>query len=277
MSDISIVIPSVGGEILVRTISHLNAGSIVPTEIIVVIPAEFSQRIPVFFSPNVHFEIVDFKGQVAQRAYGFKLAKCNFVLQLDDDVFLDYYCIEKLLFSLKLLGPGHCVGPSIFFEETRLSVYSMRKGFQGFVYNIKSLLSGSKWGTKRMGTISNNGSGFGLDYQIVTDEINHVEWLAGGCILHFKSELILNDYFPFVGKAYGEDLIHSWFLTVSGVKLYNIKSAICYIETPILNDQNYSLKSDFESRLYFNKLRKVPLIYTFIWFVSRLILRKLVK
>lgn len=276
-SNISVVIASLGGDVLTKTLHQLNDGLLKPDEIIVVIPKEFENNVFVLFYSNVNYVFVPFKGQVAQRVYGFKLAKNNFVLQLDDDIYLDQNCLEKLVLGLKSLGPGHSVGPSIFFKETGLSVYPMSKGFQGFAYNIKSFMSGSKWGTKRMGTISRNGSGFGLDFHTVTDEFNHVEWLAGGCILHFKSELILNDYFPFVGKAYGEDLIHSWFLTDTGVKLYNIKSAICYIETPILNDQNYSLKSDFKSRLYLNKLRKVPLLYTYFWFVSRLILSKLVK
>ena len=49
-SNISVVIPSLGGEILIDTIKHLNNGSVFPDEIIIVIPKEFKSN---FFIENL--------------------------------------------------------------------------------------------------------------------------------------------------------------------------------------------------------------------------------
>ena len=271
-SNISIVIPSVGGDILLKTISLLNRGSIVPKEIIIVVPNVYAHRIPEITLPNLHFEIVDFKGQVEQRAHGFKMAKYDFVMQLDDDIQLDTKCIEKLLRALKSLGQGHSVGPSFFFEDTSSTVYSMGVGMLELLTNIKAyLLSGALWGSKRMGTIGKNGVGFGYDFNRTIYEHNSTEWLAGGCILHYRSGLILENYFPFEGKAYGEDLIHSFLLMKLGIKLYHVKSAICYIERPDLNTENYSLYSDFKSRAYLNELKGIGKTRIYFWYGARII------
>lgn len=269
-SDISVVIPSIGGEVLIQTIAFINSGSLVPKEIIVVVPNEYVERIPNLSLPNLHFEVVGFKGQVAQRAHGFKIAKSDFVLQLDDDICLDHHCIEKLLDGLKSLGSGHSVGPSIFYKETNSTVYSLGTGVSKYIGNLKSyLFSGAAWGVKRMGTISNNGVGFGYDYDLNAEEYSRTEWLAGGCVLHFRSGLIFEDYFPFKGKAYGEDLIHSWLLCKLGIKLFTVKSAICYIEKPVLNKENYSLHSDYKSRLYLNELRGINKLRVHFWYGAR--------
>lgn len=269
-SDISIVIPSIGGEVLLKTISFINSGTLVPKEIIVVVPNEFIHRIPNLTLPNLHFEVVGFKGQVAQRAHGFKIAKSDFVMQLDDDICVDSKCIEKLLDGLKSLGSGHSVGPSIFYKETNSTVYSLGTGLSKYIKNLKSyFLSGAAWGVKRMGTISSNGVGFGYDYDLNKEEYSRTEWLAGGCVLHFRSGLILESYFPLKGKAYGEDLIHSYLLGKAGVKLYNVKSAICYIEKPVLTRENYSLHFDYKSRLYLNELRGLSKFKVHFWYGAR--------
>jgi glycosyltransferase involved in cell wall biosynthesis len=272
-SKLSVIIASIGGAVLERTISLLNMGSILPDEIIVVIPKEFEANIPTKSFPNLRYEIVPFKGQVAQRAYGFKIAKYNFVMQMDDDIYLEPNCVENLMKGLTYLGPGHCVGPTILFKEDGLTIYPTRKGISKLFLNFKSFLfSGSFFGLKRMGTISKTGSAYGYDYNITNTEINSTEWLAGGCVLHYKSGLILDDFFPFVGKAYGEDLIHSVHLSKKGILLYYIKSAICYIDKPVLDSRNYSLRDDFRSRVYLNKIRGENTIRVYFWFIIRRII-----
>ena len=49
------------------------------------------------------------------------------------------------------------------------------------------------------------------------DEVN---WLPGGVLILRVKDLVMEDYFPFEGKAYCEDLIHSFFLKKKGLKLY---------------------------------------------------------
>lgn len=262
-SKISVIIATIGGSVLERTVSLLNNGSVSPDEIIVVIPKEYEANIPAKSFANLRYEIVPFKGQVAQRAYGFKIAKYNFVLQLDDDIYLDSNCVENLILSLSYLGPGHSVGPSIFFKENGLTIYPSIKGtFKSFFISDH----------KKMGVITKLGSAYGFDFDKTNSEINPTEWLAGGCVLHYKNSLILNDFFPFTGKAYGEDLIHSVHLSNNGILLCNIKSAICYIDKPILDSTNYSLIHDFRSRCYLNNIRGESILVVYIWFFTKTII-----
>ena len=271
-SKISVIIATIGGSVLERTVSLLNSSSVFPDEIIVVIPKEYEANIPAKSFPNLRYEIVSFKGQVAQRAHGFKIAKYNFVLQLDDDIYLDSKCIENLTRGLNYLGPGHSVGPSIFFKEDGMTIYPLGKGV------AKSFLfSGFVSDHNRMGTISKFGSAYGYDYDIINSEINSTEWLAGGCVLHHKNGLILNDFFPFIGKAYGEDLIHSVHLSNNGISLYNIKSAVCYIDKPVLDSTNYSLRHDFRSRCYLNKMRSKSIVFVYFWFFTKTIINFISK
>lgn len=277
-NKISVVIATIGNDYLSNTIKILNNGSLIPDEIIIIIPLEYKQDNYLSNYSNVNLVYVPFKGQVAQRAHGFTLTKNNFVLQLDDDIDLDKFCLENLLRSLKSFGNGYAVGPVILYKDSQKSVYDRGTGIFRFLLNIKSyFLSGAPWGSKRMGKISKSGSAFGFDNSIDRNKYCQSEWLAGGCILHFKSGLIYDNYFPFSGKAYGEDLIHSYYLNKSGIKMFVVNNALCYIDKPLINDQSYSLDFDFNSRLHLNKLRGLSLNHTYAWYYSKRIFNKLFK
>jgi hypothetical protein len=277
-NKISVVIATIGNDFLSNTIKTLNNGTLIPDEIFIIIPLEYKQDIDLGDYANVHIVYVPFKGQVAQRVYGFTLVKNYFVLQLDDDINLDIYCLENLFNSLNSFGHGYAVGPAILYKDSNKSVYERGSGFSRFFLNIKSyILSGAPWGSKRMGKISKCGSAFGFDNSFNKNTCYQSEWLAGGCILHFKSGLIYHNYFPFSGKAYGEDLIHSYYLNESGIKMFVVNNALCYIDRPVINEQSYSLASDFQSRLHLNKLRGLSLTYTYVWYYSKKFFNKLIK
>jgi len=265
-----VVIASIGGDILSRTIDHLNHGSIVPDEIILVVPEIYADRIPQIEFSNLRFELVNFMGQVAQRAHGFKLAKFDYVLQLDDDIQVHHTCVEHLLRAISVLGAGHSVGPSISFLGSDQSIYTTYTGLKGLINNFKAfILSGAPWGVRRMGMISNVGSGFGIDTAKVSEELIQTQWLAGGCVLHQKENLVKENYFPYHGKAYAEDLIHSIILTRASIKLFVVISATCFIEKPILNISSYSLNGDYRVRLYINELRGISNFRVHIWYHVR--------
>jgi hypothetical protein len=81
--QVSAVIATLGGPSLRKTIEHLNRGTVVPQKILICIPEPEAQRLETFPFPNVMIIQTPCRGQVAQRAYGFRLAKGDFVLQLD--------------------------------------------------------------------------------------------------------------------------------------------------------------------------------------------------
>lgn len=56
-----------------------------------------------------------------------------------------------------------------------------------------------------------------------------VEWLPGGCVLHHRENLILEDFYPFVGKAFAEDLFHARLLRINNVRLVREPNAIAQV------------------------------------------------
>ena len=68
--------------------------------------------------------------------------------------------------------------------------------------------------------------------------------------MHFKKNLILNDYFKFEGKAYCEDLYHSILLKRNGIKLFIDPSSIAYlkIEKEKFISYIFNLKNDIRIR-----------------------------
>lgn len=264
---------SLGGETIVRTVNSINSGTVIPEEIIVVIPSNYAHAIPRDSINNVRYEIVDLQGQVAQRLYGFNIARNKFVMQVDDDMCFEKDCIENLLKIINHLGPKSAVGPSLFFSDDKTTAYPM---ISTGINNLKALLlSGAKWGDKRMGTFNKIGTAYGYDPSKVTGDYVRTEWLAGGCVVHYRSGLVMENYFPFSGKAYGEDLIHSTLLSKAGVKLYTVKNAVCYFERPNIEREHYSVYSDYRSRCHLNRLRGLGTLRVHIWFMARITVRYL--
>ena len=108
------------------------------------------------------------------------------------------------------------------------------------------------------GTIGLSGVGFGVDSQVINKRTCDVEWLPGGCVMYRRENLVLDDFYPFKGKAYGEDLIHSFLLREKGCKLMVDSKAHCYVEK--IQSSSYSpieffkyLASDYRARKYFVK------------------------
>ncbi len=272
-TKLSVVMASLAGETIVRTVNSINSGTVIPDEIIVVVPRKYADKIPNNPFNNLRYEIVEFQGQVAQRLHGFRIAKNEFVMQVDDDISFEEHCIENLLNVIKRLGPGSAVGPSLCFDDDKAPVYLETSA----TYNLKAfLLSGAKWGQKRMGTINKIGSSHGYDESKLTDEYVKIEWLAGGCVIHYRSSLVMENYFPFPGKAYGEDLIHSILLLKSGIKLYNVRNATCYISRPNFEKPgNYSIYLQYQSRCYLNRLRGISNFRVHIWLIVKMSMKYL--
>jgi len=262
--NLTVVIPSLGNDCLYRTIESIFKGSMAPKNIIVVIPSSNKSLIKEKEINRVTFCFVQIRGQVKQRAYGFRMAKTKFVMQLDDDVLLESNAILNLCGKLQELGKNSSFAPVFLDKFDHKSIYKNR----AFIIDFLSFLFlGAKWGSKKYGTINSAGSVYG--YQSNKNSlVNEVEWHPGACVLHYKNNLILQDYYPFQGKAYGEDIIHSILLRKNNVKLYALNNAFCYIDPPAL-DSNYSIDADFKVRKLINKLRGKSLIPVFLWFLYK--------
>ncbi|MBK9018686.1 MAG: glycosyltransferase family 2 protein [Sulfuritalea sp.] len=257
-AGISVVIATLGGPTLKGTIETLNLGSVVPGEILICIPLPEASRDIGFEFSNVRILPTMVRGQVAQRVEGFKLAKGPFVMQLDDDILLDHECVANLQATL-LRIPGAAVAPNLLELESRESVYRTSHG-DGLPRRIYNWLMNGKEGY-REGTILKSGSPIGIVPDGCADGPLDVEWLAGGCVMHHKANLILENYFPFGGKAYCEDMIHSHLLAKKGVRLLIEPRATCCLEVspPLRRPPAAFLREtyrDFVVRRYYMKLSR---------------------
>jgi glycosyltransferase involved in cell wall biosynthesis len=271
MIAISVVIPTLGGRSLVKTIESLNRGSVVPDEILICIPQEeapLAARIRVF---NVVVIPTSLRGQVAQRAVGFQHAKSELVLQIDDDIDVSEFCLERLVDAIQHLNFAVAVAPMLLDRSTGQSVFS--KPSKTLVRRLYYwLLNGSAG--YQPGCIYKSGSGDGPDPAYSGNENSEVEWVPGGCVLHKRENLILTNYFPYSGKAFCEDFIHSFLLKQNGVKLVAVPEAAAYLEMDSYKGQSFpdfykGTAADYRARAYFMQLssRKSLRIYWFYAFI----------
>ena len=260
--------PSLGGD-LCGTLDSVNASSIYPDEIIVCLPNDTHSVVDASKYKNLVVVYAQRYGQVYQRIVGFKHAKSDYVLQLDDDILLDKQCLEQLIFSLKGLSKYSTVSPCLFNTNGKPLYESKKDGLLSIYYRLINGNTGYK-----SGGITLAGTNFGVNPNDVNSDVVRVDWQPGGCVLHRKENLILEDFYPNKGKAYCEDLIHSFLLKGSGIWLFVDTRARCI--TP-LNPKLSLLKEivpDFKIRLYFVKMAKLSvtrMLIHYIVYIMRLI------
>ena len=263
---LSIVIPTLGGASLVETLKTLNAGPQVPSEILVCIPDSHISKLQEFDWNNVKVLSTIIKGQVCQRLEGFKRASQPYIMQLDDDIQILSSSINELLNQLILLGEDAAVAPIYLDEATGESIHQYSTGWRAFFSNLTStILIGAPWGLKRMGCITPAGTNYGVDINHMRSDLMEVDWVPGGCVLHHHSNLCMESFFPFHGKAYCEDLIHSTLLRSKGVRLFVVKAASCKTALAILPISRQEVKANMRARHYFNTFTGRPMLRFWIW------------
>lgn len=254
---VSVVIATLGGDSIVSTIEHLNLGSVTPSEILICIPKEDAFRLDYFTYPNVSIIKTSCRGQVAQRAVGLKLACNQYVLQMDDDIQLQPDTISLLLSKLKMLGRKNVIGPVYYDLVTKQPIHSVMRGIHGVLKHIFYLVfCGAAWGQSRMGKFTSAGIGFGVDPTRIQSGLFFVEWLPGGCVLSYKDDLVGDNFFPYSGKAYCEDFIHSYLRSQNGIKHWVDTSASCMISRPEFESSRKEIAAEKNARRYFVKISK---------------------
>jgi len=250
---LSVVVPSLGGD-LCDTLDSVNAGSIYPDEIIICLPNDTHSVKDALKYKNLVVVYAEQYGQVYQRIVGFKYAKGDCVLQLDDDILLDRGCLEQLIASLKKLPESSTVSPCLFNINGKPLYESKKDGLLSIYYRLINGKTGHK-----SGGITLSGTNFGVNPSEVARKLIEVDWQPGGCVLHRKENLILSDYYPSKGKAYCEDLIHSHLLRHSGVKLFVDTHAKCTTPLNPTLSIGKEIVPDFKARLYFVKLANLSI------------------
>lgn len=245
VKDFTVVIATLGGNSLAATIQSVNSGTLVPAEILVCVPAEDAPKVSHLAGGNIRIIKTDFRGQVAQRCAGFQRASHPLVMQLDDDMSLDKFCLERLAVTLHLLGPKAAVAPALVDVQTGQSVYK-KPVKHGAVLALYYWLMNGPQGYLS-GRIDRSGSSIGVDPSVSAAPLYDVEWLAGGCVLHFRENLVMENFWPLPGKAYYEDVVHSAILVANGIRLVIDPSARCSL---VLLSQASLKPGDFFRDLY---------------------------
>ena len=269
---VSVVIPTLGEKHLINTGNQVNKSTIVPKEILICIQKKNGVTEKLKSHKNIIVLETQKNGQVFQRAIGFLKTRYPYVLQLDDDVIVDLNCIENLLKTFEYNYELMSVAPLILDYTTKSSVYPLpKKNFiNSFLYFV---LNGSIGYAG--GVITKAGTAIGINGDLFPElKIKTVEWLPGGCILHKKKYLITKNYFPYEGKAYNEDLIHSFLLRKKGIKLLINLAAKIYInnentmENISFRKYFVDLKNDFFARnFYLNLEGNIFKIRMYIYYI----------
>ena len=267
---LSVVIATLGGGSLEKTIEHLNAGTIIPFEILICIPEEDSERVNSFCFDNVRVIKTACRGQVSQRSIGFQSSTGKFVLQLDDDMFVEKRCLENLINIISSDQEKVAVAPALLYLPNNKSFYQ-RPTNNFFLKLYYWLLNGKKG--YQPGVITLAGTNIGVDPNYVKENIIDVEWVPGGCLLHSRSNVIAEDFYPFKGKAYSEDLYHSFFLKQNKVKLKVCTLAQCFLDDDlVVYDFSFCeffcfINADIKARGHLIKLSKKSIIRMYIYYI----------
>ena len=257
---LSVVIPSLGGD-LCATLDSLYKGQTIPDEVVICLPNDSHIVENISNYKNLKVIYANRYGQVFQRSFGFKEARGNYVLQLDDDILLDKDCLGNLQSTIKQLPKKSSVAPCLYNVNGSPMYQQEKSGVLSIYYG---LING-KLGYQP-GGITRAGTNFGINPTETKEELLQVDWQPGGCVLHRKENLVLIDYYPNKGKAYCEDLIHSFLLRESGVSLFVDTNAKC--STPL--NPRLSIKeliADYSARRYFVKLSNLSIVRMLLHYV----------
>lgn len=266
---ISVVIATLGGEILNTTIAHLNQGEGVPAEILICIPEpEAANADSITAVDNVYVIKTPCRGQVAQRAVGLGMASYPYVMQFDDDVILPPDTLKVLYETLLAKGAGNVVAPFFRLQLTGEDGTRYANGLRGLLRDCHaSLVCGAQFGRNRQGKISSSGIGFGVPMSSGDERVVELDWLPGGVALCHKTDLITDDYYPFPGKAFSEDLIHSILWRRQGCRLWTVLDVSATIDVTVESFVWKSVLGRYKAHAYVAQLAGGSVWRTRLWFL----------
>jgi hypothetical protein len=283
---VSIVVPTLGDIKLLKLIKHLNKDKNYKiSEIILSIPRNKFNYIKDLTRnwDNIKIVYSNINGQVLQRIKGFKLAKEKNVLQLDDDVLIDANSVNILMRNMYGINCQKAISPVYKDFDKKYLNEKSKKFLSKIRLFIMCLLFGSIKKINSIGNISNALINYGFGRQINGIKNIEVEWLLGACVIHKKKNLILENFYPYQGKSYCEDLLHSIELRKKNIKLFITNSAYVYCKTENnINNYNELLKYIKALNLFvkrsnqslFDSIKKIQ--FFFIYQIIKLLIKKII-
>lgn len=239
--SLSVVIPTVGRACIKSTLSVIETWAVCPREIVVALPNDSLFDLSSISTTLKLVEVRSHRGQVNQRLAGFRYASSEFVLQLDDDILIDSPSIILLLEAINICN-SCAVAPSLYKYPESVPWDTLPRDIvsRSRHWVLRKIL-GAKSRLSFMGTISQAGVPFAVDPTFIQGESIDVDWVPGGVLLHRRENLILDQFFPFEGRASHEDLFHSFLLRRKGVRIMILRSSLAYHPSPPLGIEPWSM------------------------------------
>lgn len=265
---VSVVIATLGGKALEETIGHLRRADASPNEILVCIPEGVDYEACLAEDSVLRVVRTPVRGQVAQRAYGLALVRNPYVMQLDDDILFDDQGFQRLLDTCIGVSPGTAIAPLLKNCESGQYLTRYTRDFRGFLQSaIAFLVCGAPWGAARMGKISPAGIPYGIDREYCNGQsLVESEWLPGGCVICRKADLVTESYFPFPGKAFSEDVIHSVLWRRKGVRLLVATDISCCTFIAPMPATSATIRADYRARAHVIAMNGGSLTRCRLWF-----------
>ena len=279
LSDISVIVPTIVKDLSNKWINQINSYTNNGINVFLSIPKNknidevyklgFSEKVKIIKSHSI--------GQVNQRQFAYKFCKSEFIINMDDDIEFSIEKISILFMQFLNLPEKSCIAPIMNLTSNPYNKFKL-------INFIKNFFIFSELNPKP-GSISK--SSFPVpctSKNFLNNEFfKEVDWLPGGVLLLRRKHLIKEKYFHFSGKAYCEDLIHSYLLKNKNLRLY--ASNLCSFQTSVLSyrDLNISnfvsyLHKDFLIRNYFRKLiknKKIPFIKAYLFLLISYLLTRM--
>ena len=280
---LTIVIPSLLSNINERWIEQVNKFNQQKINVIISIPPNVikTNKFINKFDKGILIITSDKKGQVNQRQYGYKFVKTEYLMHMDDDIFISINNLKILLNQFETLPRKSAIAPRLIMKNYKNKKLFFKKYINLFVYGDPK---------PKPGTISKTTFDIPPNLPLNSKKlIESVDWIPGGISIIRKEYIIKDQYFNFEGKAYCEDIIYSNLLKNNGVKLFISNKSFYKTELNNYKDLNIQdfikfIKNDFKARNYYRKLIKNPILPFFIAYCfliinyfSRKIIKKFIR
>lgn len=259
MAEYTAVIRTLGtaSEKYQRLLTSLMEQTIKPTAIIVYIAEGYNTpKETVGVEQYVYVK----KGMVAQRALPYSEVTTEWMLMLDDDLYLEPTSVERMMKLLEI-EKADAISPDIFPNASRPFAAELMMSISG---RMRARRGDNRWGYKVMRT-----AGYSYNKNAKTG-IFQSQTNAGACVLcrkedflkiHFEEELWLDD----ARYPIGEDQVMYYKMHLAGLKLLT-----WYDHTFTHLDAGGNLTKEKERMLIYNDFRfKTIFWHRFIWTPER--------
>ena len=269
--SITVVIPSLGTSVLLKTIFFLNQGIVKPDTMLICLPKGwFPRNWQIKKFKNVKIIQCPDKGQVKQKIYGFKQVVTKYTLQMDDDILVSKTCLKEFLIAAKSKSKRNAFGGHLISQSNNLNKY-INPGLFNQILNL--IIYGTRF--VKMRSVLKTGIPTNL-FDNKKKKLVKTEWLNG--ILFTNTINLLNyDYYNIKGKAYNEDVIHSGILRQNNVTLWVNNKAICLEQKQATNYENEKFSIQYWKNIYKTRSRIIQFYRGSKWRMIFLIVLEIVK